>query len=297
MTKPPFRRQPERRSLSVPTIMQQWEYQVIHLNVDSPTPTKEGGPPAPEAPPSTPPFTKTYLEQEFPRHYGPQQPPGTPASTSAPQPQHPTVQLQGFMNTHGLQGWELLGIFPLGSLLMMIFRRPLQPQAGPAPQAVHPTGPQIAARAVPTTQHLTDAVSLQAILDRLVALEHRLAKAPPDRGPAPEAPQDPSTTPAVPQERRPRSTGSAWILSEERLRDLSGHPVCSTAQASRSLGFRSPASLLNPAALHGYPIGLVRVGPNGKAAVYQGIAPNQQGGRDVRLWLVLDSQLLPSAPR
>ena len=46
--------------------MPQWEYQVIHLNVD---PGKGGEPPKGQNVP--PPFTKSYLEQEFPQHYTP----------------------------------------------------------------------------------------------------------------------------------------------------------------------------------------------------------------------------------
>lgn len=275
--------------------MQQWEYQVIHLNVDSSTATKPGVSPSPDAPPSPPPFTKTYLEQEFPSHYGPQQPPGAPASPSAQQPQHPAMQLQGFLNSHGRQGWELLGIFPLGSLLMMIFRRPLEGQAGVAPNTADLAVTGAPAQARPTAERVHPE-SLQVVLDRLEALEHRLAASPPRRGPARKAQQNPSPTPPVPRDQRPRVSPSAWILAEERLQALLDHPVCSTAAAARQLGFRSPASLLNQAALQGYPIGLVRIGPNGKAAVYQGLAPNRQGGRDLRLWLVLDSTLLPPPP-
>jgi hypothetical protein len=275
--------------------MQQWEYQVIHLNVDSSTPTKPGVSPTPDAPPSPPPFTKTYLEQEFPSHYGPQQPPGAPTSTSAQQPQHPAVQLQGFINSHGRQGWELLGIFPLGSLLMMIFRRPLDVQVGVATNTAERAEPGVPAQAHRSAERIQPD-SLQVILDRLEALEHRLADSPPRRRPARKAQKDPPSTPPVPRNPQRRGSNSALILAQEQLQALRGHPVYSTAAAARQLGFRSPASLLNQAALHGYPMGLVRMGPNGKAAVYQGLAPNRQGGRDLRLWLVVDSMLLPPAP-
>ena len=112
-----------------------------------------------------------------------------------------------------------------------------------------------------------------------------------------KAQQDPGPTAQVRRDpQRYRQSHSAWILAEERLHALRDHPVCSTAAAARQLGFRSAASLLNPAAMQGYPKGLVRVGPNGKAAVYTGLGPNRQGGRELRLWCVVDSVLLPPPP-
>jgi hypothetical protein len=276
--------------------MQQWEYQVIHLNVDSSTATKPGVSATPDAPPATPPFTKTYLEQEFPSHYGPQQPPGAPAPTAAQQSQHPAVQLQGFINGHGRLGWELLGIFPLGNLLMMIFRRPLEGPAGAATNTADLAGTGAPAQARPAAERIHPE-SLQVILDRLEALEHRLAETSPRRGPAGKAQQDPGPTPPPRRDpQRRRESQPDWILAEERLQALRDQPVCSTAAAARQLGFRSPASLLNPAAMQGYPKGLVRVGPNGKAAVYTGLGPNRQGGRELRLWFVVDSVLLPPPP-
>lgn len=278
--------------------MQQWEYQVIHLNVDSSAPAKDGVSGPPEAPTSTPPFTKTYLEQEFPSHYGPQQPTGSAALPPAQQPQHPAMQLQGFINSHGRQGWELLGIFPLGSLLMMIFRRPLPSQAGAGADkgtSADIPGGGMTPSLTPSTKR-NKAVSLQTVLDRLEALERRLTALPPDNAMAAEPPKVSASSQPPPGNQGHRQAKAAWILGEDRLRKLGDHPVCSTAQAARSLGFRSPASLLNPASLHGYPIGLARTGPNGKIAVYQGLAPNRQGGRDLRLWLVVESHLLPPEP-
>lgn len=278
--------------------MQQWEYQVIHLNVDSSAPAKDGVSGPAESPTSTPPFTKTYLEQEFPSHYGPQQPPGAAAVPPAQQPKHPAMQLQGFINSHGRQGWELLGIFPLGSLLMMIFRRPLPSQAGTgvnkADSADIPWSEKTPPLTPPSKGH--KGASLETVLDRLEALESRLSALSPPSAMAAEPPKVSPPSPPPPGDHGRRPVKTAWILGEEHLRKLKDHPVWSTAQAARSLGFRSPASLLNPASLHGYPIGLVRTGPNGKVAVYQGLAPNRQGGRDLRLWLVVESHLLPPEP-
>lgn len=278
--------------------MQQWEYQVIHLNVDTSTPDKQGSiPTSPDAPTTPPPFTKTYLEQEFPAHYGPQQPPGASVPAPAQQPQHPAAQLQGFINSHGRKGWELLGIFPLGSLLMMIFRRPLSPQAESCVPLSDPaTGASDSpALEAPVAERPNEAL-LRTVLERLAALEQRYA-ASPSAGPTRR--KGPQLAPG----QRPKPRGQidhqadgAWILDQKQLRALDHHGTCSTAEAARSLGFRSAASLLNQASKHGYPIGLVRMGPNGKAAVYQGLGANRRGGRELRLWLVLESEALPAPP-
>ncbi|MFN7899793.1 MAG: hypothetical protein ACK5N0_09055 [Synechococcaceae cyanobacterium] len=295
---PPRRRPPEGGIPERPAIMQQWEYQVIHLNVDSSGPGRDTPPsPSAGAPTTLPPFTKTYLEQEFPAHYGPQQPPGSSTPSPIQQPHHPAVQLQGFINSHGRKGWELLGIFPLGSLLMMIFRRPLPPQADvPGPlSAADAAAPGAAAQEAPAGE-VPAAPFLTTILERLDALERRLPPVPS----APPAPRKvrPSSRPGQPSTsgQGDRQAHAPWILGQERLNALLDHPPCSTAAAARSLGFRSAASLLNQASRHGYPIGLVWIGPNGKAAVYQGSAPNQRGGRDLRLWLVVERDRLPEAP-
>ena len=138
---------------------QAWEYQVIHLNVEDDTPPP--APPAPAAgapaaqapvqpqPPAQPPFSKTYLEQEFPNFY--QQ----PAQGNQPVPQHPAQQLQGFLNTLGEQGWQLIGVYPIGRLLMMFFKRPKPPSADP----------QLAG---------APADAMAQVLERLEALEKRL---------------------------------------------------------------------------------------------------------------------------
>jgi hypothetical protein len=279
--------------------MQQWEYQVIHLNVDSSGPGRDTPPPSPstEAPTTLPPFTKTYLEQEFPAHYGPQQPPGSSTPSPIQQPHHPAVQLQGFINSHGRKGWELLGIFPLGSLLMMIFRRPLAPQAdvaGPV-SAVDASAPAASAQEAPAGE-VPAAPFLKTLLERLAALERRLPPAPCASHAPRKARQASSPGPPSTSGQRDRQANAPWILGQEGLNALLDHPPCSTAAAARSLGFRSAASLLNQASKHGYPIGLVWIGPNGKAAVYQGSAPNQRGGRDLRLWLVVERDRLPVAP-
>jgi hypothetical protein len=119
-----------------------WEYQVIHINVEAPRPP---GPPPPgdgpaaaspaagESSVSKPMFSENFLKKEFPQFY--EKP---PTEGSASQAQHPAHQLQTFLNGHGVQGWELIGVFPVGNLTMMFFRRPKRSEPKPASPAQEP---------------------------------------------------------------------------------------------------------------------------------------------------------------
>ncbi|MCP9859317.1 MULTISPECIES: DUF4177 domain-containing protein [unclassified Cyanobium] len=137
--------------------MDSWEYLVIHINVEPPKPAAQAAPadsPAAEAPGSREGgsarvFSESFLKQEFPHLYQA----GAGEGGVDPPPQHPAQQLQGFLNGQGSQGWELIGVFPVGVLSMLIFRRPkpVEPQAK---------------------------VSLEALDSRLEALERRLPPAP-----------------------------------------------------------------------------------------------------------------------
>jgi hypothetical protein len=101
-----------------------WQYKVIHINVegDAATTNLESASPQPGGL-VNPQFTKSYLEQEFPGYYCSPVSHGPPASGS-PASQHPAKQLEAFLNNHGRVGWVMVGIFPLGTLLMMILQRP-----------------------------------------------------------------------------------------------------------------------------------------------------------------------------
>ena len=99
--------------------MQQWEYRVIHINVDAG--------PAPEPPdPKTASdhlqgvLSPTYLAREFPEHYGKE-------SEAARRKLHPAEQLQSFLNLLGREGWEMTETSQVGPLLMFFFKRPLRP--------------------------------------------------------------------------------------------------------------------------------------------------------------------------
>ncbi len=132
--------------------MDSWEYLVIHLNVEPPKPPAQAT--AADAPGSRDSgnarvFSESFLKQEFPHLYQA----GAGEGAVSPPQQHPAQQLQGFLNSQGSQGWELIGVFPVGVLSMLIFRRskPVEPQANG---------------------------SLEALGSRLEALERRLPSEP-----------------------------------------------------------------------------------------------------------------------
>ena len=109
----------------------QWEYRVIHINVDNRTPPqppdpqvasqKLGGTLSPE-----------FISREFPQQYGPEQ-----RAQSAPK--HPAEQLQHFLNLLGKEGWEMTTTAQVGQLLMFFFKRPVPVDATPAAPTLEPT--------------------------------------------------------------------------------------------------------------------------------------------------------------
>jgi hypothetical protein len=89
-------------------------------------------------------FSDTFLKKEFPQFY--EKP---PTEGSSAQAQHPAHQLQTFLNGHGAHGWELIGVFPVGNLTMMFFRRPKTAEPKPASPSNEPAAikPAVAAAA------------------------------------------------------------------------------------------------------------------------------------------------------
>lgn len=168
-----------------------WEYKVIHLNVndqrgsagqrsESVTAADPSSPPLGHgvaAPQGAFPFSRAYLEQEFPGFYA--DPPEAESSESeietASSVKTPAEQLQGFLNRLGCAGWNLLGIFPVGSHQMLVLSRPTtRPEAPARPKATaHPEG------------H-TPPRELLSIIERLERLE--AARDPSQRREAPDAP-------------------------------------------------------------------------------------------------------------
>jgi hypothetical protein len=145
-----------------------------------------------------------------------------------------------------------VGIFPLGSLLMMVMRR----RSGAEPQTEKiPKEPSAATPRQP---------ALQELIERLEALERRL----------------PSSATASPLDE-----GS--VLDATALETLAAEPSVSAREAATALGYRSTASLSNLGSRAGYPIGLVKLGVNGKVAVYRGVSPSSSGGKAQRHWVVV----------
>ena len=95
----------------------EWEYRVIHINVDSSTPPKPPDPQvASEKLGGT--LSPEFISREFPQQYGPEQ-------RSKAAPKHPAEQLQHFLNLLGKEGWEMTTTAQVGQLLMFFFKRPL----------------------------------------------------------------------------------------------------------------------------------------------------------------------------
>ena len=97
--------------------MPEWEYRVIHINLESGQPPRApdpqvaserlGGVLSPE-----------FIAREFPEQY-----------KATPIPRHPAEQLQYFLNLLGKQGWELVETGQVGPLLMFFFKRMVRESA------------------------------------------------------------------------------------------------------------------------------------------------------------------------
>ena len=103
----------------VPPNLPQWEYRVVHINVDPANPPQ---PPDPKAASDHLHGTLSpdFLAREFPEVYGGE-------SEAARRGRHPAEQLQTFLNLLGRQGWEMTDSCQVGPLLMFFFKRPLRP--------------------------------------------------------------------------------------------------------------------------------------------------------------------------
>jgi len=305
--------------------MDRWEYQVIHINVEPPKPAAAADEPggqasgAPEAGGVKPVFSETFLKKEFPQFYE------KPSEANGGQPQHPAQQLQSFLNGHGNNGWELVGVFPVGSLTMMFFRRPKP--AGPAPVATPVATPEATAT---KDSEAAAPGSLQEVLRRLDAIEGRLGDRP--NNSAPPKPASPMTaspltaspmtasslkaTPLAdsgrnggsmrtrsepgsvspregrkPKARRSETLAAAsgeWV-SAAQLANLADESKLPSSQAALAIGLRSATSLANHGARYGYTPGLSKVGPNGMVAIYTGAGAAESGGKERRLWIVVSA--------
>lgn len=257
--------------------MDSWEYLVIHLNVEPPKPAPPGQAHEPETPPSDggpgrPVFSESFLKKEFPQFYE--------ARSEPAAPQHPAQQLQNFLNGHGEQGWILIGLFPVGVLPMLIFRRPKRPSGDHA---------ETAEREAEKPSHPRDPdPPLRSVLERLEALERRLS-ASADQG---AWGRDAAAPPQSQSSGSLEVYGSGGVsrLNQRQLRELVGEPTLPGSEAAMAIGLRSAASLANLGARHGYTPGLCKRGPNGRVAVYWGTGPAVGGGKERRLWIVVAAE-------
>jgi hypothetical protein len=108
--------------------MAQWEYRVIHINLDSGQPPQAPDPQmASERLRGV--LSPEFIAREFPEQY-----------KAAPLPRHPAEQLQYFLNLLGKDGWELVEKGQVGPLLMFFFKRPIGESAPALGQPVLPKG-------------------------------------------------------------------------------------------------------------------------------------------------------------
>ena len=288
--------------------MNGWDYLVIHLNVENNTDGKsaKGSSDSTGDSQSTGAsrgiFSESFLRKEFPQFYEANSPGANPAT-----PQHPAQQLQNFLNRQGGQGWDLIGVYPLGALLMMIFRRPKIP-APPAPEAIAPTTNPAAASTPTSSPASSPARSnggdgpsaatgelLANLVRRVEALEARLLAQPAD--PETEVLQGPIDTEAAQQLEglsQPAAKPAPVLLSPETMARLGNQVPIPASEAARALGLRSATSLANLGARHGYPPGLIKQGNQGLIAIYTGTGPALRGGNLRRLWIVVPAESLGS---
>ena len=264
-----------------------WEYRVIHLNVsppagpsqaksarsvsDGPPPPSVKPPPKPTPSPSAEPqksgspnpiFSQAYLEQEFPSFYShpPSSRQGGGGGSGGGQSSHPAHQLQNFLNTNGENGWELVGFYPVGPLMLMIFRRQKFVEVEQSTTVSSETS---------STASSPDLVS--RILERLEQLESAVGAG----SGAKSASAD--------------SQGSSQprILSTEELRPLEKLPPLTTQQAAEAIGYRSVDTLQRFLRRYGSKPGLVKANNSGVAVVYLGRLVDPESGREQGMWCLL----------
>ena len=100
--------------------MPQWDYRVVHINVENNKPPE---PPDPQAASQRLGGTLSpeFIAREFPGQYG------GGGGGDRGGAKHPAEQLQLFLQQLGKEGWELTTTSQVGPLLMFFFKRPLRP--------------------------------------------------------------------------------------------------------------------------------------------------------------------------
>ena len=94
----------------------QWEYHVVHLNVDdSSTKHEEASNPEAASEKLKGSLSPDFLKDQFPDQY--QENEGA---------EHPAIQLSKFLNKKGLERWELSETIKIGQLLFLIMKRQVE---------------------------------------------------------------------------------------------------------------------------------------------------------------------------
>ena len=99
------------------SIVRQWEYKVIHINMNSAKQedlSKQANPEVASKKLQGS-LSPEFIKKEFPDLY---KNPG-----QSRRPRHPAEQLQDFLNEMGRSSWELIEISELGPLQMFFFKR------------------------------------------------------------------------------------------------------------------------------------------------------------------------------
>jgi hypothetical protein len=261
-------------------------------------------------------FSENFLKKEFPQFY--EKP---PTEGSAAQAQHPAHQLQTFLNGHGAQGWELIGVFPVGNLTMMFFRRPKPTEPKPANPAKEPAAMKSAVASDSASGPAAEAAdntadregTLDEVLRRLEQIEARLRvrelevdRTTPTGRPTRPRRDDGSrqtsagraggSRPGGRQLKAGRSEARSAVPGERvtpaQLANLADETPLTSSRAALAIGLRSATSLANHGARYGYAPGLSKRGPNGLVAIYTGSGTAEKGGQERRLWIVVPSQRL-----
>lgn len=235
-------------------LLQRWETKVIHLNITNTPPE----PPPAQLGVQNQPFSANYLKEEFPGHYN------TNSPVDAQQSQHPAFQLQGFINGLGQDGWEFVGVFPIGQLMMMFFRRP----------------------------SLVANTPLRHIIERLEALEASLTQS--TKRPDTQYENPNIENSITKHDIGTKKSSNPRILSQLECNNLSPAPALPTSHAAEALGLRAAGGLSTYGSRYGFPVGLVKLVGNGMAAVYLGTQKRPSGGKSIRLWMVLPQSALPN---
>ena len=91
----------------------QWEYHVVHLNVDdSSSKHEESSNPEAASEKLKGSLSPDFLKDQFPEQY-----------QENDDSEHPAIQLSKFLNKKGLDRWELSETIKIGKMLFLIMKR------------------------------------------------------------------------------------------------------------------------------------------------------------------------------